>query len=202
MNGEILSENSVDKDPFRQFSYWYSERLKSESNLPDAVNLGTASSSGRVSVRTVLLKGFDTHGFIFFTNFNSDKGRQLMENPFAAMHFHWPESGRQIRIEGIVEKLSDKDSEAYFTTRPRESQLAAWASEQSSIIPDRFFLEKRFEDFKRTFAEKGVDKPPYWGGFRLIPDLFEFWSDGKFRLHDRVLYKKTEGTWVINRLAP
>jgi pyridoxamine 5'-phosphate oxidase len=197
-----LSEKSTYADPFYQFNLWYSGRLKHNTAIPDAVNLGTASSSGRVSVRTVLLKGYDSRGFVFFTNYNSEKGRQLLQNPFATLHFHWPESGQQIRIEGLVEKTDESESENYFRTRPRESQLAAWASDQSSIIPNRLHLESRFDHFSKKFADKPIDKPPHWGGFRLIPDMFEFWRDRNFRLHDRIQYKYSDGIWTINRLAP
>ncbi len=202
MNEFELSENSVNADPFVQFGKWFCERQKGIAEIPEAVNLGTASANGRISVRTVLLKNYDNNGFVFFTNYNSLKGTQLTENPFAALHFYWPESGRQIRIEGITEKISEKDSAEYFSKRPRESQLAAWASDQSTIITGRYILEDRFEKYQTYFKGRNVEKPLFWGGFRLVPDFFEFWKDGKFRLHDRLVYKLTDEKWIISRLAP
>ena len=198
----VLSEKTADQDPFLQFSIWYNEHLESGIAIPDSVSLGTASAAGRVSVRTVLLKGYDENGFVFFTNYLSKKGRQLSENPFAALLFYWPESGRQVRIEGKTEKLSDNDSASYFGTRLRDSQISAWTSDQSSVIPDRLYLEKRQEFYKSRFENKPVPKPPHWGGFRLIPDIMEFWSDGEFRLHDRIVYTRKENAWTISRLAP
>jgi len=202
MINKMLSEKTVDQDPFLQFRKWYSEHLEAGNAIPDSVSLGTASAAGRVSVRTVLLKGYDENGFIFFTNYNSKKGVQLSENPSAALLFYWAESGRQVRIEGITEKVTVKESVSYFSTRPRESQISAWASEQSSVIPNRLYLEKRHEFFKRKFEKKEVELPPHWGGFRLIPDYIEFWQDGEFRLHDRLVYTRTNNGWVMNRLAP
>jgi len=202
MNNKVLSENNVDPDPFLQFDKWYGEHLNAGLAIPDTVSLGTASSSGRVSVRTVLLKGYDEKGFVFFSNYNSRKGVQLSENHSAALLFYWPESGRQVRIEGITEKVTEKESAAYFTTRPRDSQISAWASEQSSVIPDRQYLEDKHEFFKTRFENEQVEKPPHWGGYRLIPDLFEFWRDGEFRLHDRIAYTRKNDSWELTRLAP
>jgi pyridoxamine 5'-phosphate oxidase len=202
MINKMLTEKTVDQDPFLQFRNWYNEHLEADIAIPDTVSLGTASADGRVSVRTVLLKGFDNDGFIFFTNYNSRKGVQLSENQSAAMLFYWPESGRQVRIEGVAEKVTEIESASYFITRPRDSQISAWASEQSSVIPDRLFLENRHEFFKRKFENKDVEKPPHWGGFRLLPDIFEFWQDGEFRLHDRLVYTRTRNRWIITRLAP
>jgi pyridoxamine 5'-phosphate oxidase len=202
MNDKVLSEMTVDADPFLQFREWYSVHLEAGITIPDTVSLGTASSAGRVSVRTVLLKGYDGNGFVFFTNYKSIKGRQLSENPSAALLFYWSESGRQVRIEGTTEKVSETESAAYFITRPRESQISAWASEQSSVIPDRRCLEEKYEFHKTRFENKEVEKPPHWGGFRLIPDFFEFWRDGEFRLHDRIVYTREGLVWKIHRLAP
>jgi pyridoxamine 5'-phosphate oxidase len=202
MNNNVLTEKSVDPDPFVQFAKWYDEHLQAGIAIPDTVSLGTSSLSGRVSVRTVLLKGYDEKGFVFYTNFKSKKGAQLSDNKNAAMLFYWPESGRQIRIEGTTEKVSEKESVSYFSTRPRESQISAWASEQSSVIPDRQYLVDRHDYYKTRFEKKLVEKPPDWGGFRLIPDFFEFWRDGEFRLHDRIAYTLVKNSWVISRLAP
>jgi pyridoxamine 5'-phosphate oxidase len=202
MSKDILSEKSADPDPYIQFKCWYEQHLNSGIAIPEAVTLATTSDEGKVSARTVLLKDFNSNGFVFFTNYNSRKGLQLSSNNSTAMLFYWPEYRRQVRIEGIAEKVTEKESELYFKTRPRESQLSAWASEQSSVIPDRQYLENRFFFYKTAFSEKDVDKPPYWGGFRLIPEWFEFWQDGEFRLHDRITYTKKNDSWVIERLAP
>jgi pyridoxamine 5'-phosphate oxidase len=201
-NSEDISEEKVNADPFIQFEKWYKEHLVSGIVIPDAVSLGTSTADGHISVRTVLMKDFSENGFVFYTNYNSRKGSQLSSNPKAALLFYWPESERQVRIEGSADKVTEKDSEAYFKTRPRESQISAWASEQSSIIPGRHYLEKRYDMFYNMFRDKSVDKPPYWGGFRLIPDWFEFWQSGDFRLHDRITYSKRKNIWVIERLAP
>jgi pyridoxamine 5'-phosphate oxidase len=197
-----FSEKTVSSDPFIQFSKWYKIHLASGIEIPESVSLGSASTDGRVSVRTVLLKDFNENGFVFFTNYQSKKGEQLLSNPNAALLFYWSESGRQVRIEGVTEKVSEKDSEDYFKTRPKESQLAAWASEQSQTIPDKQYLKDRFLFFKNRYNEKQVEKPPHWGGFRLIPHWFEFWQSGDFRLHDRVTYTKIIDAWIIERLAP
>jgi len=203
MNGfRNLSENDIDPDPFIQFGKWYRERLTSGISNPNAVSLGTSTPAGRVSVRIVLLKECDDRGFVFYTNYDSRKGSQLTANDRAALMFYWPETGRQIRIEGVSIKVSEEESEAYFQTRPRESQLSAWASEQSTVIPGRTYLERRYDSFEAIFAGKPVTKPEYWGGFRLIPTWFEFWQDGEFRLHDRLTYTKDENRWIIKRLAP
>jgi pyridoxamine 5'-phosphate oxidase len=197
-----FSEKSAHTDPFVQFANWYKEHLEAGIAIPGTVSLGTASASGRISVRTVLLKDYDEKGFVFFTNYNSKKAIQLSENRSAALLFYWPESGRQVRIEGTTEKLSDTESASYFNTRPRESQISAWASEQSSVIPDRDFLEKRYNFYKSKFENKEVEKPPHWGGFRIVPDFFEFWLDGEFRLHDRIIYTRMKNVWKMSRLAP
>jgi pyridoxamine 5'-phosphate oxidase len=202
MSNKVLTEKSVDPDPFVQFAVWYKEHLETGIAIPDTVSLGTASLSGRVSVRTVLLKGYDEKGFVFFTNFKSKKGVQISENKNSALLFYWPESGRQIRIEGIITKVPEEEAASYFSTRPRESQIAAWASEQSSVIPDRQYLEDRHGYYKSRFENNVVEKPPDWGGFRLIPDFFEFWKDGEFRLHDRIVYTLVMNSWIISRLAP
>jgi pyridoxamine 5'-phosphate oxidase len=197
-----FSENSIDPNPFVQFKAWYKEHLLSGIEIPDSVTLATASADGRISARTVLLKDYNESGFVFFTNYKSRKGYQLSSNPRAAMLFYWAESGRQVRIEGYTEKIPEKESESYFRTRPRESQLAALASEQSSVIPDRKYLEDLYDTFRNSYSEKPVDKPIHWGGFRLIPEWFEFWQNGEFRLHDRLSYTKRKQLWIIERLAP
>lgn len=197
-----FSEKTVDPDPLVQFKVWYEEHLASAPAIPESVTLATSSKDGRVSARTVLLKGYNDKGFIFFTNYKSRKGTQLLSNPRAALLFYWQESGRQVRIEGITEKVSEEDSESYFRTRPRESQISAWASEQSSVIPDRNHLNDLFTFYKNKFSDKPVSKPPHWGGFLLVPVWIEFWQNGEFRLHDRLTYFKRKDKWIIERLAP
>lgn len=197
-----FSEKTVDPNPVVQFRIWYEERLKSAIAIPDSVSLATASSDGRVSVRTVLMKDYNNEGFFFYTNYKSRKGLQLSSNPRAALLFYWPESARQVRLEGITEKISEEDSDSYFKTRPRESQLSAWASEQSSVIPDRQHLENRYNYYENLLSGKPVDKPQQWGGFRIIPDWFEFWQEGEFRLHDRLTYTKRKDLWSLKRLSP
>jgi pyridoxamine 5'-phosphate oxidase len=197
-----FSEKTVDPNPFIQFRAWYNEHLNSGIDIPEAVTLASASADGKVSARTVLLKDYNDKGFFFFTNYNSSKGLQLYSNPGAALLFYWPESTRQVRIEGVTEKVAEQDSESYFKTRPRESQLSTWASLQSSLIPDRQYLDDRYNYFKTRYSGIPVERPPYWGGFILIPVWFEFWQEGEFRLHDRITYTKGKDKWVIERLAP
>jgi pyridoxamine 5'-phosphate oxidase len=197
-----LSERSVDRDPFLQFGKWYSERESEDVAFPNAFSLATATLNGDVSVRTVLLKDFTNAGFVFFTNYSGRKGRQLAENGKAAMLFYWPDPGRQVRIEGSVEKISEAESLEYFSRRPRESRIGAWASDQSSVIPGREYLDNRFDEFEEKFSGKNIPLPPHWGGFRIVPAWFEFWQEGKHRLHDRITYSLTDKGWVIKRLAP
>jgi pyridoxamine 5'-phosphate oxidase len=197
-----FSEKTINSDPFIQFTNWYREHLAAGIAIPEAVTLATSSDDGRVSARTVLLKEFNDSGFVFFTNFESRKSIQLSSNTMAALLFYWPESGRQIRVEGKTEKVSEEVSESYFKTRPKESQLSAWASRQSSVLSDRRHLDDRYNYYKNMYDKKPVEKPPHWGGFRLIPDWFEFWQEGDFRLHDRLSYRKSNDIWIIERLSP
>jgi pyridoxamine 5'-phosphate oxidase len=197
----ILSEENIVHDPILQFDRWYKEHLKYDI-IPESVSLGTSSADGRVSLRTVLLKDYNQSGFYFFTNYNSRKGLQLSENPYSAMLFYWPELGRQVRIEGKAEKVSGEESEKYFKARPRESQLSAWASRQSTVIPSRQYLDDQFDHYKKMYLNKPVERPPHWGGYRLVPDWFEFWHDGESRLHDRITYTRIHDSWKIERLAP
>ncbi|MCI0523265.1 MAG: pyridoxamine 5'-phosphate oxidase [Bacteroidales bacterium] len=190
------------RDPFTQFARWYSERAARGTAYPDSFSLGTADSSGSVSVRTVLLKEYGPEGFVFFTNYESRKGYQLSQNPAAAMLFYWPESSRQVRIEGIVSRIPENESLNYFMSRPRESQIGAWASNQSTTIPGRSFLEKRFAEFEEKFRGKDIPKPPYWGGYRIIPSWFEFWQEGEHRLHHRTVFRLEKGKWTRYTLAP
>jgi pyridoxamine 5'-phosphate oxidase len=203
MNGKKeLSEENVNGNPFNQFGKWYQEHLSFGLAIPESVSLGTATPDGRVSVRTVLLKNFDETGFVFFTNYDSWKSVQLLSNNHAALLFYWSESGRQVRIEGLAHKVSEDESVDYFKTRPRESQLAAWASQQSHSVPGRKYLEKRYETFQRKFKNKDVTKPPFWGGFRLVPSWFEFWEEGPNRMHYRISYSFRNNNWTITTLAP
>ncbi len=197
-----LSEKTIATDPFIQFDLWYREHSTAGIAIPESVSLATSSIEGRVSVRTVLLKDYNENGFIFFTNYNSRKAKQISSNNSAALLFYWPESGRQVRIEGTAEKLSEEESTAYHKKRPRESQLSAWASTQSSVIPDRKHLEDQYNLYKNKFYRKPVEKPGSWGGFRIIPIWFEFWQNGKYRLHNRITYSLKNSIWVIERLAP
>ncbi|MCU0376740.1 MAG: pyridoxamine 5'-phosphate oxidase [Bacteroidales bacterium] len=189
-------------DPFVQFEAWYSERLASGVSYPEAFSLGTADSGGTVSVRTVLLKEYNAGGFVFFTNYESRKGHQLSQNTKAAMLFYWSESARQIRIEGHVSGIPENESINYFRSRPRESQISAWASSQSKVIPGRSFLEKRYSDYEEKFRGKEIPKPPYWGGYRIIPSWFEFWQEGEHRLHHRTIFRLEKGKWITEILAP
>lgn len=198
----ILSEDSVNENPFIQFDTWYREHLSSGATIPESVSLGTSTAEGRVSVRTVLLKEYGENGFVFFTNYNSKKGSQLSDNPNVALLFYWPESGRQVRIEGIAEMISSADSELYFSIRPRDSQLSAWASKQSTVVPGRHHLEEQHEYYKKLFLNRNVDRPPYWGGFRITPSWFEFWQNDERRLHDRLTYTLLNNAWILKRLAP
>jgi pyridoxamine 5'-phosphate oxidase len=197
-----LSENRVESDPVTQFAQWYERAQAAVKPLPEAVALATATRAGQPSLRVVLLKSFDGHGFVFFTNYRSRKGRELARNPQAALLFHWGELARQVRIQGRVEKLPARESDAYFATRPRGSQLAAWASPQSAVIAGRGPLERRVAAFARKYPDS-VPRPPHWGGYRLVPEAFEFWQGGEDRLHDRILYRRARGgRWRIERLAP
>ena len=198
---ELLKKSDVDKNPFNQFRSWYDEILRSSVKEPSAMTLATSSKNGIPSARTVLLKGFDENGFLFFTNYESNKGKNLIENPFAELLFYWMDLQRQVRISGKVEKTSREVSEIYFNSRPLKSRIGAWASKQSKEIPNREFLEKQFDEFAEKF-KVDVPLPPKWGGFRLIPERFEFWQGRESRLHDRICYKKKKDDWEIVRLAP
>ncbi len=197
-----LKEEEVLNNPFEQFEKWFTEAFN--VNIPDAnaMSLATCSSNCKPSVRTVLLKHYDERGFIFYTNYSSKKGNDIQVNPNASILFFWKELGRQIRIEGVVEKVSKEESEEYFHTRSFESQIAALASNQSSVIENRELLEKKFNELKIKYKDVVVPLPEFWGGCRLIPDKIEFWQGRQNRLHDRILYSKNNNTWEIQRLSP
>ena len=198
-----LSEAEADPDPFRQVDAWLDDVFKANLPDPNAMTLATIGADGQPAARIVLLKGFSRDGFVFHTNYESRKGRELAENPYAAACFWWSELDRQVRIEGTAERLSDEESDAYFETRPRESQLAAWTSKQSRTLKDRRELEQRFTDVTSRYKDKSVPRPPHWGGFRIRPTVIEFWQGRRQRLHDRLRYwQDGEGKWVRERLSP
>ena len=178
------------------------ERAQAHQVDTAPVALATADADGRPSVRMVLLRGADPRGFAFFTNYNSRKGRELAANPHAALCFHWIALDEQIRVEGRVERLTGDESDAYFESRPRGSQLGAWASDQSALLPTRETLEEQYRAIERRFEDQPVPRPPFWGGFRLVPHRIEFWYGRPDRLHDRVVYRKVDDGWLIERLYP
>ena len=197
-----LSEETVQNNPVKQFELWFNDVIKLKLPEQNAMILATSDKKAHVSARVVLLKGFSNLGFKFFTNYSSAKGKDLRENSKASLLFYWAGLERQIRIEGKIKKLSKSDSQKYFDTRPYESRIAAWASEQSKIIPDREYLELRYKKFEEKFSEKKIPLPTNWGGCILVPNYFEFWQGRVNRLHDRICYKKQRGEWKIFRLAP
>jgi pyridoxamine 5'-phosphate oxidase len=199
---EALDEGDLAPDPIAQFDRWWNLVLALDRNDPNAVVLATATPDGKPSARVVLMKGVVDSGFVFYTNYDGRKGRELIANPRAALCFHWDELGKQIRVEGSVTKVSRRESAAYFRSRPRGSQVGAWASPQSSVIPDRSVLERRVEEIEAEFQGREVDLPPHWGGFRIEPETVEFWQSRKSRLHDRLRYRRVGQKWTIERLAP
>jgi pyridoxamine 5'-phosphate oxidase len=198
-----LSEADLDPDPFRQFRAWYDLAVTVEQRLPDAMTLATATPDGKPSARMVLLKGFDERGFVFFTNYESRKGQELAANPYAALVFHWKALDRQVRIEGSVERIAPAESDAYYQSRPWGSRVSAYISPQSQVIGGRDVLEDKAQKVREQYPDEALPRPPYWGGYRLVPTWIEFWQNRPNRLHDRLCYRRlADGRWQIERLAP
>ncbi|MFN3850568.1 MAG: pyridoxamine 5'-phosphate oxidase [Spirosomataceae bacterium] len=197
---ELIEENVL-KNPFLQFEKWFKEAIDSEILEPNAMCLSTVSN-GKPSSRIVLLKGFDENGFVFFTNYKSHKGLDIEQNNHVAVNFFWAELERQVRIEGEIEKVSEEESEEYFHQRPISSQIGAWVSEQSNVIPNREVLEKRQVELEAQYKDSIIPKPPHWGGYRVKPNKIEFWQGRPSRLHDRILFTNVENNWKIERLSP
>ena len=196
-----LEEKDVASDPFEQFNAWFQASVDAKLPLANAMSLATATASGRVSSRAVLLKGLDARGFVFYTNLESRKALELRENPHAALLFCWDEVERQVRIEGQIESVSDAESDQYYLSRPLGARLGAWASPQSRVLPDRQTLEGKLAAITAQYGDN-PPRPPFWGGLRVVPDWFEFWQGRKNRLHDRISYRLDQGRWLIERLGP
>ena len=198
-----LRESDADPDPIEQFQKWFDEALAADLHEPNAMTLATATPEGRPSARIVLLKGFDEQGFVFYTNYEGRKSRELKINPYCALVFYWGELERQVRIEGRAFRVSEKRSDAYFAGRPRGSQLGAWVSEQSRPVEDRGTLEERLRELEAEFEGREVPRPPFWGGYRVEPEVIEFWQGRENRLHDRLVYRRSDGGgWRRERLQP
>jgi pyridoxamine 5'-phosphate oxidase len=198
-----LSENDLDPSPFKQFAKWFQQSLDAEIPEPNAMTLATATREGRPSARIVLLKDFDERGFVFYTNYESRKGKELAQNPQAALVLYWIELERQVCITGEITRVSKLESEEYFRSRPLGSQLGAWASRQSEVVSGRDVLEGRLKQLAVEYQNRPVPLPPYWGGFRLVPDAIEFWQGRPNRMHDRLRYRlRDDGQWTIERLSP
>ena len=202
-NADSIDEKTVDRDPLKLFQRWLEEAVATGIHLPEAMTLATSTRDGKPSARLVLLKGADEGGFVFYTNYNSRKARELDANPQAALVFYWPQLERQVRVEGKVERTSADESDAYFKTRPRESQIGALASPQSEVIPSREALQQRVDELEGLYRGGEVERPGHWGGYRLLPERIEFWKGRPGRLHDRIVYQRQpDGVWWISRLAP
>jgi len=202
--GQSFEISNVDEDPINQFEIWFQEAQNSNIQEPNVMTLATSTVDGKPSARIVLLKGIENDGFVFFTNYGSRKGEELSLNPNAAIVFCWLELARQVRIEGLVQKISKEESKDYFQSRPKGSQIGAWASPQSTVIKDRKVLEDKVVELKREFANVDMlPLPEFWGGYKLVPTMIEFWQGSESRLHDRIRYTQhTDGKWKVERLAP
>ena len=199
---QTLNETDVATNAIKQFSKWWDEAVKSDIDEVNAMVLATATKDGKPSARIVLLKGYDEKGFVFYTNYDSQKGLELADNPNASIVFFWKELQRQVRIDGIIEKVSAEESDTYFNSRPEGSRIGAWASPQSKVVATRSELENSYETYHQKFAGKNIPRPTHWGGYRIKPIEIEFWQGRPNRLHDRILYTLIESTWKIERLAP
>ena len=197
-----LDEKIIDKDPIAEFARWMKEVIDKKLPEPNVMVLSTVSEERKPSSRVLLLRGFDENGFVFFTNYHSKKGKDIDRNPNASMNFFWHDAEKQVRVEGVLEKISAEESDAYFKSRPRESQLGAWTSQQSESVGSRAELEKKYKETEEKFKGVDVPRPPHWGGYLLKPDVIEFWQGRPSRLHDRIQYTLKNEKWVIERLAP
>ena len=200
---ETLDEQLIDRDPVAQFQRWFADAVADGLPLPEAMSLSTITPEGKPAARMVLLKKVDAQGFVFFTNYNSAKARELAANPNASLVFFWPQLERQVRVEGVVSKTSAAESREYFASRPRGSQIGAWASPQSEVIPGREVLEQRRAELEEVYRDREIPWPEHWGGYCLKPERIEFWKGRRDRLHDRILYvRQPDESWTIQRLAP
>jgi pyridoxamine 5'-phosphate oxidase len=198
-----LSEDEVDENPLKQFEIWWLQAIESKIDEPNAMTLATSTLTGKPSARTVLLKGINEKGFLFFTNYSSRKGKEIEENPSVSLLFFWKELERQVRIEGKVQKISEVESDVYFHQRPVESRIGAWCSPQSQVIEGRKILEQNIEKYNSLFEDQNIPRPDFWGGYIVIPERMEFWQGRPGRLHDRLVYTSDEtNLWKIQRLAP
>jgi pyridoxamine 5'-phosphate oxidase len=197
-----LDRADVDPDPIVQFHEWFENAVEADLHEPNAMILATASTDGKPSARTVLLKGYDERGFVFYTNYEGRKAKEIEANPTCTLLFYWGELERQVRIEGRASRLSAEESDAYFASRPRGSRVGAWASEQSRPVEDRSILEERVRALEAEYEGREIPRPPFWGGYRVEPDTIEFWQGRESRLHDRLVYRREDGTWRIERLQP